>query len=111
MKTKLLGLFLLMASPILAGGHFFFGFGGGYPYRGGYGYYARPPIVAYAPAPYYNYAPAYNYGPAYSYAPGYGYGGYGYGYDGYYGRPPFAGAIWVGPRYYRGRHYNGYWRR
>jgi len=129
MKLKLLGLFLLAASPVLAGSHFFFGIGGGRPYYyGGPRYYARPPIVRYVAPPVYNYSPGYygdsyydngsygnsDYGNSYSnsYGNGYSNGDYGnsYGYDGYYGRPPYAGAIWTAPRFYRGRNYRGYWR-
>ncbi|MDQ6678963.1 MAG: hypothetical protein M3Z09_16900 [Acidobacteriota bacterium] len=116
MKSKFLGLFLLMACPVLAGGHFFFGFGGGgyYPrgyYNGGYGYY-RPPVVTYVPPPVaYGYAPTYNYGPDY-YDNGYYSDPYYAGSLGYdYYRRPFAGAFWVAPRYYGGRHYRGFWRR
>lgn len=145
MKLKLLGLFLLAASPVLAGSHFFFGIGGGLPYYyGGPRYYARPPIVRYVAPPVYNYSPGYygdsyydngsygnssygnsnygnsnygnsDYGNSY-YGNSYGNSEYGnsygnsYGYDGYYGRPPYAGAIWTAPRFYRGRNYRGYWR-
>jgi len=63
-----------------------FGFGGGYPYR----YYA-PPVVAYAPA-----YPGYYYGPRYVRRP-------------YYAPP--AVRVWVGPRWFGGRYYRGYWRR
>lgn len=28
---------------------------------------------------------------------------------GFWARPPFAGGIWVGPRYNSGRYYRGYW--
>jgi len=110
MKSKVLALFLFMATPVLAGG-FFFGFGGGPRYHGGgygggYGYYPRPPIVTYAPAPVYSYPPSY-YGDSGYYAPSYGPG---YGYSAY-GAPPFAGAIWFAPRYYGGRYYRGYWGR
>ena len=100
MKSKFLALFLLAASPVLAGFHI--GFGIGSPYYRGYGYY-RPPVVYAAP---YAYGPSY-YGPAYGrgyYAPPV----YGPAYSAY-GAPPFAGAIWFGPRYYGGRYYRGYW--
>jgi len=30
---------------------------------------------------------------------------------GYWGRPPYAGAAWVAPRYYGSRFVRGYWRR
>lgn len=29
--------------------------------------------------------------------------------NGYYAYPPYAGAVWMGPRYYGGHYYNGYW--
>ncbi len=117
MKLKLLGLFLLAASPVLAGSHFFFGIGGGRPYYyGGPRYYARPPIVRYVAPPVYNYAPGY-YGDSYYDNDSYGNSGYSnnyygnsYGSDGYYGRSPYAGAIWIAPRFYGGRNYRGYWR-
>ena len=94
---------------MFAGVHFSVGVGvGGYPY-GGY-YVAAPP----PPPPAY-YAPA----PVYP-APGYGYtwiGGYYYPvgarwawHAGYWARPPYAGAVWVGPRYHGSHYYGGYWR-
>ena len=90
MKTKLLVLLFLAGSSMFAGPRVFvgFGFGGGYPYR----YYAPPPVVAYAPA-----YPDYYYGPRYVRRP-------------YYFAPP-AVRVWVGPRWYGGRYYRGYWRR
>jgi len=52
-------------------------------------------------------------------SPGYGYfwvDGYWYPsgnryrwHDGYWTRPPYDGAIWIGPRYEGGLFYNGYW--
>jgi hypothetical protein len=30
---------------------------------------------------------------------------------GYWSRPPYAGAVWVGPRYAGRRYYEGHWRR
>jgi len=107
MKTKLLALLLLAGSSLFAGSRVFFGIGFGGP---AYGYYAPPP-----PAPVVSYA-----APTYA-APGYGYtwvGGYYYPvgpryywHAGYWARPPYAGAYWVGPRYYNRRYYGGYWRR
>ena len=88
--------------------HFFVGVGIG----GGYvpGYYAAPlpppppPVVAYAPP-----SP----GPGYTWVGGYWYpvGPRYYWRAGYWSRPAFAGAYWVGPRYYGHRYYRGYWRR
>ena len=50
-----------------------------------------------------------------------GVGGFGYPYyaappapvvhAGYWARPPYVHAYWVGPRYYGHRYYPGYWRR
>jgi len=101
MKTKILALFLLVGSSVFAGPRVFFGVGIGGPafgYGYGYRYYAPPP-----PPPAYGYAwvPGYYYpvGPRYSWR------------TGYWAHPPYAGAYWVGPRYYGGRYYRGYWRR
>ena len=110
MKTKLAILFLLVGTTAMfARTRVFFGFG-----YGGFGPVA--PVVTYAPPPVY-YPPAY---PAYA-APGAGYtwiGGYYYPVGprwafrrGYWARRPFAGAVWVGPRYNGGRWFGGYWRR
>lgn len=108
MKTKLLAILFLIGltgTSLFAGPRVFVGvgIGGGF----GYGYYAPPP-----PAPVVTYVPP---------APGYGYSwvnGYWYPYGpryvwrpGYWVRPPFAHAYWVGPRYYGHRYYRGYWRR
>lgn len=105
MKTKLLVLLLMAGSSLFAGSHVFFGIGvGGY----GYGYYAPPPpqpVVVYArpacPGPGYVWVDGYSYpsGPRY------------YWRAGYWGRPPYVGARWVGPRYERHRYYHGHWRR
>ncbi|HEV2689812.1 MAG TPA: hypothetical protein VGV35_14720 [Bryobacteraceae bacterium] len=90
MKTKLLALlFLVGTSSMFAGPRVFVGFGFGPRY--------------YAPAPVYAYGPAYYPAPAYVYPP-------------YYGPryvrpyPAFRARVWVGPRYFGGRHYRGYWR-
>lgn len=102
MKSKLLALFLLAGSSVFA--RTYFGFGVGI----GGGFYAPPPPpppVTYA-APYYA-RPGYHWvggywypaGPRYSWRPG------------YWARPPYAGAYWVGPRYYRHYYYPGYWGR
>ena len=102
MKTKLLALLFVVGSSAFAGPRFFFGVGVG---------------PAYAPAPAYV-APAYI-APAAAvvaapvWIPGYYYpvGPRFVWHAGYWGHPPFAGAVWVGPHYY-GRHfYGGYWRR
>jgi hypothetical protein len=110
MKTKFLALLLLAGSSLFAHPRVFFGVGFG-PTYGGYGYYVAPPpppVYAYAPAP----AAVYP-GPGYVFINGYyGYGPYGYRWvPGYYSRPPFVGAYWIGPRYYGGRYYAGYWGR
>ena len=105
MKTKLLILLLLAGSSVFAGSRVFFGIGVG----GGYypGYYAAPPpppVVAYAPPyarPGYSWVAGYYYpvGPRWVWRPG------------YWARRPYAGAYWVGPRYYGHHYYGGYWRR
>jgi len=108
MKSKLLALLLLGASSVFAA-HFSFGIGIGVP-----GYYVAPPPP---PPVYYTPAPAYP-APAYV-APGSVWiGGYYYPASprwawrpGYWARPPYAGAVWVAPRYHGGRYYGGYWRR
>ena len=120
MKTKMLAILLLGGISLFARTHVSIGIGigGYYPY----GYYYAPPPVYYAPpAPAY-YAPAPV--PAYPYyAPGYApssiwISGYYYPYGarrvwrpGYWARPPFAGAIWVSPRWVSGHFYAGRWRR
>lgn len=105
MKTKLLALVLLAAGSAF-GARFGFSVGVGLPYPG---YYAPPPVVApYAYAPY-GVAPGYGYtwiSPYY-----YPYAGGWRWHAGYWGRPPYAGARWVAPRYYGGRYYAGGWRR
>jgi hypothetical protein len=106
MKTKLLAMLLLGASSMFAA-HWSVGIGVGV---GGYypGYYvaAPPPPAYYAPVPAY---PA----PGYTWIAGYYYpvGARWVWHAGYWSRPPYAGAVWVGPRYYSGRYYAGYWRR
>lgn len=109
MKTKLLAILLLAGSSMFARSHFSFGVGIGvapyYPY-GGYYYAAPPPPVYYSPY----YSPYYAPGPGYAWVGGY----YGPRHEwrrGYWARRPFAGAVWVGPRWSRGRYYGGYWRR
>lgn len=100
MKTKLLALLLLAGSTVFARGVFVgVGIGGTYV--------AAPP-----PAPIVEYAPTY-------YRPGYAWIGGSY-YPvgprwnwraGYWARPPYAHAAWVGPRYYGHHYYGGHWRR
>ncbi|HLW76371.1 MAG TPA: hypothetical protein VKS01_05285 [Bryobacteraceae bacterium] len=113
MKTKLAIILLLLASATVmsAGPRVFVGFGVGvgHPY---YGYHAYPYGGFYAPPVAYNSYLAYP-GPGYSWV-----GGYWYPYGARYAwragawvRPPYARAVWVGPRYYGGRFYRGYWRR
>ncbi len=113
MNRKLIILFLLAGGALFARTHVFVGFGfGGY----GYGpYYPPAPVVTYAPPPVY-YAPPVTYvapAPGYAWIPGYYYpvGARWMWRAGYWGRRPFAGAVWVTPRYYGGRYYGGYWRR
>jgi len=51
-------------------------------------------------------------GPGYNWIDGYWYadrGRYRW-HNGYWTRPPYSGAIWVGPRYEGSQWYNGYWR-
>lgn len=114
MKSKLLVILLLAGSSLFARGHFGIsvgiGVGGYYPYGyGGYYVATAPPLappVAYAPAPVYP-------GVGYTWINGYYYpvGARYVWRPGYWARPPYAGAIWVGPRYVSGRYYRGYWRR
>jgi hypothetical protein len=102
MKTKLLALLLLAGSTVFAGPRLFVGVNFGV----GGGYYAPPP-----PPPVY-YAPPAVVRPGYSWVGGYWYPvGARYSWHaGYWARPPYAGAAWVGPRYYGHRYYRGYWR-
>jgi hypothetical protein len=112
MKTKLIVLMLVLgATSIFAETRFSFGIGVGPGFGYGYGpaYYYAPPPPAYYPA--YAYAPAPRIG--YTWIDGYWYP-YGGRYSwrpGYWARPPFRGAFWVGPRYNGGRYYRGYWGR
>ncbi len=109
MKIRLLALMLLAGTSMFAATHFYFGVGIGPRY-----YPAPAPIAAYYPPP----APVVGYVPP---APGYGYTWVSGSYypvgprwvwrPGYWARPPYARAYWVGPRYYGHRYYPGYWRR
>jgi WXXGXW repeat (2 copies) len=108
MKIKFLALLLLAGSSMFGATRVFFGVG-----VGG-GYYPPPPVYAYAPPP----PPVYAYvppapGPGYSWVAGYWapVGPRWTWRPGYWAARPFAGAVWVGPRYYGHRHYPGYWRR
>jgi hypothetical protein len=108
MKTKLIAILLLAGSSLFAGPRVSvaFGFGGygGYGYGGYYVPAPPPPVPVYAaPAP----------RPGFSWVGGYWYpAGARYAWrPGYWARPPYAGAYWVGPRYYGRRYYSGYWRR
>ena len=100
MKKKLLAAFLLVGGSLFAAPGVFVGVGVG----GGYYPPPPPPRVAYA-------APIAR--PGFVYVGGYWYpAGAHYAWrPGYYARPPYRGAIWAGPRYYRGRYYHGYWHR
>lgn len=105
MKTKLLALLAFLGISSLASARVFVGVGVGV--GGGY-YYAPPPpapVVAYAPGPYVR--------PGFTWVGGYWYpAGPHYAWrDGYWARPPYNGAYWVGPRYYGHRYYRGYWHR
>jgi len=97
MKSKLLALLFVVGSTAFAGPRFFFGVGVGPAYV------APAPAVAYVAAP----------GPGYVWVPGYSYPvGPRFGWQaGYWARPPYPHAVWVGPRYYGGHYYRGYWRR
>ncbi len=94
MKTKLLAVLLLAGGSLFAAPRVYVGIGLGAP----------PPVVAYA-------APVAR--PGYTWV-----GGYWYPYGarwawraGYWARPPYARARWVGPRFYGHYYYRGYWRR
>jgi len=106
MKTKLLVLMLLTGTSMFAASHFYFGVN-----VGGWG---PAPVAVYAPPPppvYY--APPVYARPGYTWVSGYWYpSGPRWGWRaGYWARPPYAGARWVAPRYYRGQYFGGYWRR
>jgi WXXGXW repeat (2 copies) len=119
MKTKLLVILLLAGTSLFARTHVSIGIGigGYYPY----GYYYAPPPVYYAPPPVYYEPPPVYYEPPVApyYAPGSVWiSGYYYPAGprrvwrpGYWARPPFAGAIWVGPTRAGGRFRGGHWRR
>ncbi|HMD48747.1 MAG TPA: hypothetical protein VKG79_06605 [Bryobacteraceae bacterium] len=93
MKTKLLALLFLAGSEAFAGPRFFAGVGVPAPA------YVAPAPVAYAPG--YVWVPGYSYpvGPRLVW------------HAGYWARPPYPHAVWVGPRYYGGHFHGGYWRR
>ena len=112
MKTKFFALMLLAGSAMFAGPRIFVGVG-----LGGYRpYYAPAPVVVYNAPPV---APRMAYvappmpGPGYAWVNGYyAPAGAGWGWHaGYWARPPYARAMWVGPRYMGGRYFAGYWRR
>lgn len=50
-------------------------------------------------------------GPGYFWVDGYWYpvGGHYHWHTGYWTRPPYDGAVWVGPHYEGGQFFNGYW--
>jgi len=50
-------------------------------------------------------------GPGYLWLDGYWFadGGRYRWHNGYWSRPPYAGAVWVGPRHHDGQFYGGYW--
>ena len=108
MKTKFFALLLLTGAAAFAA-HFSVGVAVGYPA------YAPAPVAVYAPPPppvaaYYR-PPAP--GPGFYWVNGYWYpSGPRYAWrTGYWAPRPYAGAAWVGPRYFGGRYYHGYWRR
>ena len=113
MKTKLFALMLLAGAAMFAGPRVFVGvgFGGHYGPR----YYAPAPVAVYAAppvAPPVAYVAAPMPGPGYTWVGGYYYPartGWGW-HAGYWARPPYARAVWVGPRYFGGRYYAGHWR-
>ena len=98
MKTKLLALVLLMGAAVPAFPRVIVGFGIGYLAP------PPPPPIVYA-APYAR--------PGFTWVGGYWYpvGPRYVWHAGYYARAPFAGAVWVAPRYYGHRYYRGYWHR
>ena len=103
MRKSLLVLMLAASSSLFAA-HFSVGIAVG----PSYGYYAAPPPPPPA-AVYYQARPR----AGYVWIPGY-YDAVGPRYiwrAGYYARPPYAGAVWVAPRYEGRRYYNGHWRR
>ena len=107
MKKSLLALTFLVASSSLFAAHVAVGIGVGV--GPSYGYYAAPPPPLPAAVAYYPPSP----GVGFTWVPGY-YSPVGARYvwrAGYWARPPYAGAAWVGPRYVGHRYYNGYWRR
>lgn len=118
MKTKLLAVLLLAGASAFAAPRVFVGvgFGGFRPVYPAYRAYVAAPVVAYAPARV-AFAPAYYAppmpGPGYTWIAGYSYPvGAGFAWHaGYWARPPYVGAAWVGPRYFSGRYYAGHWRR
>jgi len=114
MKTKLFAILLLAGASAFAAPGVFVGVGFGYhPIHRFYApapIYAPAPVAVAAVAPYYV-PPAP--GPGFAWVAGYRYPvGAGWGWHaGYWARRPFAGAVWVGPRYFGGHYYAGYWRR
>lgn len=121
MKTKLIAILLMAGSSLFAETHFSFGvnlggYGPGYYGPGYYGpaYYAPPAYyVAQPPPPVRYYAPPPAPGPEFTWVGGYWYpvGGRYIWHAGYWSRPPYRGAFWVGPRH-EGRHFHpGYWGR
>jgi len=113
MKTKLLAVLLLTGAAAFAAPRVVFGIGFGF--HPAYRAYIPPPVMAYAPAPVpvaAAYVPPMP-GPGYVWVAGYSYPlGAGLAWrPGYWAHRPFAGAVWVAPRYFGGRYYAGYWRR
>jgi hypothetical protein len=95
---KVIGALLLAGSSMFAGPRVYFGVGVGVPVAPP----PPPPVIAYAapaPGPGYAWVNGYYYpvGPRYVWRPG------------YWARPPYAGSVWVAPRYHRGHYHRGYW--
>lgn len=101
MKTKLLAMMLLAGGALFAAPQVSVSIGIGTPY---YAPVPAPPVVTYTPP-----CP----GPGYNWIPGYYYpSGRRFTWQaGYWSRPPYEGAYWVGPRYRDHRYYQGYWQR
>jgi len=104
-KAALLTMILLAGTPLFAGVRIGIGIGIPFgpvpaPVYAAPAYVApAPPVVAYAaPAPGLVFVGGY-WGPGRVWFPG------------RWVRPPFRGAAWVGPRYFGGRYFAGYWRR
>jgi hypothetical protein len=81
MKTKLMAMLLMAGSTMFAGVRFGVGVRVGVPVATPYAVVAQPPCP----------------GPGYVWT------------NNAWVLPPYAGAYWVGPRFYGGHYYSGYW--